>query len=441
MRKSRPAVARMLAAVAGLSLLAAPLAVTTAQAAPAAPDSKQVAAADTARAVAAKPKKKNKKKPAVTVMTRNLYLGADIMRPIKAMQQVPPPSEECKDFCHALKVLDAVAGATKDVYEIAAQTDFGTRAKLLAAELVAEKPDLVGLQEVAMYRTSPMDRDLPAILIPNAETVQWDFLKMLIAEARAQGVKYKAVNVNTLSDVEAPAYDGTFTSQEDTAGAVDVRLTMRDVILMRQGSGLKILDSQERSFKDAMVIPPVAGKTFDFRRGYQWVDVKKKKKGKTKAAKFRFINSHFEAFSSDIAYAQAQEVVNGPGSYKGNTIFVCDCNSDPHLGTIKSAQGDTKRHWAPYFFLTSQKGRFHDTWLQIREPHEGWTSGLTETVNDETAAGFDHRIDMVFARSKDDRRLKALAGTTTGNDLSDRDPTTGLWPSDHAGVVMKLRLR
>jgi hypothetical protein len=26
-----------------------------------------------------------------------------------------------------------------------------------------------------------------------------------------------------------------------------------------------------------------------------------------------------------------------------------------------------------------------------------------------------------------------------GNDLADRDPSTGLWPSDHAGVVLRLR--
>lgn len=427
---------RLSAAVAGLALLAAPLVATSAQAAP----DDRVAVTDTARAAKAK-------KPTVKVMTRNLYLGANIMRPIAAMETVQPTEDCPKDWvCHSLAVLDAVAGATKDVYEIAEETDFGVRARMLAAELATERPDLVGLQEVAMYRTGPMDHspaNIGPVLVPNATNVRWDFLRMLLAEARAQGVVYKAVSVNTLSDVEAPAYDGTYTDQATRDAGQDVRLTMRDVILMRKGSGIRVQEERTRTFKDAMVIPKVAGKTFDFRRGYQWVDVRKKATKKTRAAKFRFINSHFEAFSSDIAFNQAREVVRVPGRYKGNTIFVCDCNSDPHLGTVKSQPpvNDTRRHWAPYLFLTSQKGLFHDTWLQIKEPHEGWTSGLSEGVRDADASGFDHRIDMVFARSEDGRRLKALSGTTTGNDLADRDEATGLWPSDHAGVVMRLRLR
>lgn len=437
MGKARPAVTRLSAAVAGLALLAAPLAVTPAQASPAgsgSTGSEQISTGSEARAAKAK---KKKPKPAVKVMTRNLYLGADIMRPIRAMEQTP--TEPQGDYLY--RVLDAVAHSADDLQNIAMQTDFGVRVKLLAAELASEKPDLVGLQEVSLWRTGPFQTGIPDILVPNATEVQWDFLAMLIAEAKTQGVRYKAVNVNTLSDVEAPAYRGTIQDQSTLENPRDVRLTMRDVILMRQGAGLKVLNSKKRAFKTNMELPSIAGKTFDFKRGYQWIDVKKKKTKKTKPATFRFINSHFEAFSSDIAYAQAQQVVNGPGKYKGNTIFVCDCNSDPHLGTIKAAQGDTKRHWAPYVFLTSQQGRFHDTWLQIKEPHEGWTAGLSERVDDVTAAGFDHRIDMVFARSKNDRRLPALAGTTTGSDLSDRDPATGLWPSDHAGVVMKLRLR
>jgi hypothetical protein len=30
-------------------------------------------------------------------------------------------------------------------------------------------------------------------------------------------------------------------------------------------------------------------------------------------------------------------------------------------------------------------------------------------------------------------------GQVTGRDGDPRDPTTGLWPSDHAGVVMRVR--
>jgi hypothetical protein len=60
-------------------------------------------------------------------------------------------------------------------------------------------------------------------------------------------------------------------------------------------------------------------------------------------------------------------------------------------------------------------------------------------VDDATAAGFDHRIDMIFAREADGSAMQTKRATATGNQLRDRDCRTGLWPSDHAGVVVTLR--
>ncbi|MGH3330629.1 MAG: hypothetical protein ACRDPJ_04900, partial [Nocardioidaceae bacterium] len=81
---------------------------------------------------------------------------------------------------------------------------------------------------------------------------------------------------------------------------------------------------------------------------------------------------------------------------------------------------------------------FTDMWLEWAPAPAGWTSGLSETVDDPTPAGFDHRIDMVFARTAPGDTLDVLNGDVTGNELTDRDPATGLWPSDHAGVVLTL---
>jgi hypothetical protein len=128
----------------------------------------------------------------------------------------------------------------------------------------------------------------------------------------------------------------------------------------------------------------------------------------------------------------------GPGSYKGTTILVCDCNSDPLNQKVKTSIGDTLPHSAPYWLITG-KNDFNDTWLQWKPAAAGWTSGLSETVDDPDASGFDHRIDMVFGRTGDGRRLRVVGGTVTGNTVASKDPATGLWPSDHAGVVMRLR--
>src|SRR5205085_894025 len=76
--------------------------------------------------------------------------------------------------------------------------------------------------------------------------------------------------------------------------------------------------------------------------------------------RFRFLNTHLEAFSSDIASAQLDELLTGPGSHPGTTILVCDCNSDPLNQSVKTPIGDTLPHSAPYWLVTS-KNHFWDT--------------------------------------------------------------------------------
>jgi endonuclease/exonuclease/phosphatase family metal-dependent hydrolase len=398
--RPRSLTGRVTAAAATLSILITPLLVAPSQAQP------------TGASKAQPPV------PALRVMTRNLYLGTDIMRPIVAVQ----------GLTNQLEILQALGNATDTARGIVDQTDFRVRSGLLAKEMATQKPDLVGLQEVALWRHGPMELD--KVAVANATTVDYDFLKMLLAQLRAKGVRYRAVSVNWLSDVEAPAFAGPVNAMQNPR---DVRLTMRDVILKRVGSDIHVLDHHEKKYSHSLTVT-IAGKTLDFQRGYNWVDVQRG------SHKFRFINTHLEAFGSDMAYQQTAQMLAGPGDYDGTTIIVCDCNSDPLNNTVKSAPpvGDALPHSAPYWLITG-KNDFNDTWLQWKPASAGWTSGLSENVNDSTPAGFDHRIDMVFGRTGDGRRLRVVGGTVTGRSLSDRDVATGLWPSDHAGVVMRLR--
>ena len=402
---------RLVAAAATLGLLGLPLLTSPADAAG--------SRGTTARAAA----------PTVTVMSRNLYLGADIMRPIVALKTAEAQGAS------QIETLNAFANANDDTRDIVDATDFeGTRVKLLAAELVAGQPDLVGLQEVAMWRSGPLDQPGgPDFLERNAETVDYDFLALLLAELEEQGEPYKAVSVNTLSDVEGPAWDGSYGTHTQSR---DVRLTMRDVILKRVDSTVGVIKGTASKGTYSVNMPPieVAGKTVQFLRGWQSVKIKAGDK------RFRFYNTHLEAFSSDVALGQAKQLIGSINSHNGTTIVVCDCNSDPLNGDVKDDIGDTKAHWAPYRFITG-KGGFTDEWLEWATAEEGWTSGLSETVKDADASGFDHRIDMVFGRAANGAPLVARFGEVTGDEVADKDEVTGLWPSDHAGVLMKLKLR
>jgi hypothetical protein len=117
-------------------------------------------------------------------------------------------------------------------------------------------------------------------------------------------------------------------------------------------------------------------------------------------------------------------------------VVVCDCNSDPLNGSTKDTDPIPTPHWAPYRLLTGAGG-LHDEWQQWSSTDPGFTSGFNELVNDPTAAPIDHRIDLVLARGADGAALRADRGLVVGTDPAEK--VGGLWPSDHAGVVLRLR--
>jgi endonuclease/exonuclease/phosphatase family metal-dependent hydrolase len=205
---------------------------------------------------------------------------------------------------------------------------------------------------------------------------------------------------------------------------------MRDVMLVRRDHGLKVAASGGGQYSARLQVS-VGGAPFVFIRGYNWADLR------TGGRTVRVVNTHLESASSDIALAQARELVAGPARSVNPSVVVCDCNSDPLNHSVKPTDPMGTPHSGPYDYIVGQG--FADQWLTWKPANKGWTSGLSELVNDPTPAGFDHRIDMVFAKAAHGRGVTADRGTITGNELRDRDRATGLWPSDHAGVVLRLR--
>jgi endonuclease/exonuclease/phosphatase family metal-dependent hydrolase len=353
----------------------------------------------------------------VTVMTRNIYLGGDITRPIRAALGRKGPEG----------VL-ALGHANHELREIVDRTDFTTRSKLLAAEIAAARPDLVGLQEVALWRHGPLQLD--QIGRHDASEVDYDFLATLVADLAARGIRYEIVQVQQESDVEAPAFTGNPFS--GTAGsAEDVRLADRDVILVRSGSGIKIDGSGGGQFSQQFTVN-LGDTIFPFVRGYAWADVA------IGSTRLRFITTHLESQSAKLARAQAEELLSGPAARTDlSTIIVCDCNSNPASPAAHSAV--PLGSGAAYRLITNDHG-FRDLWLQ--QPGgvgPGNTASLSELANDE-AADFDRRIDLVLAKPAPQQQMAVSRAEVTGDELSDRDPETSLWPSDHAGVVVQLRI-
>ena len=145
-----------------------------------------------------------------------------------------------------------------------------------------------------------------------------------------------------------------------------------------------------------------------------------------KGKRLRFVNTHLEAFSDDSREAQARELIarGGPLRGKRQYIVVGDFNSDPNGTESPSGAFDVLAGFG-----------LVDTWPRRFGP--GFSCCLEDSgARDTTADAFDHRIDLILAKPK----LRAISGQVVGDELGDRAPN-GLWPSDHAGVVTKLRLR
>ena len=104
-------------------------------------------------------------------MTRNIYLGGDIFRPIGAPN---------------LAEFERHAG---ELWQEVQTTDFPFRSKLITKEIKRTRPDLIGLQEVALWRRGPQGvKDGAAT---PATRVVYDFLAILRRQLQAAGLRYR----------------------------------------------------------------------------------------------------------------------------------------------------------------------------------------------------------------------------------------------------------
>src|SRR5216117_2550260 len=145
--------------------------------------------------------------PGVTALTWNVYVGADIGRIIQART-----AEE------------AIALATEEWAHVRA-TNFPARASVLAQAIAAQRPQLIGLEELAIYRTT--DRPFEEL----ATHVAYDFLALLLDSLHARGLDYTAAAVDRTTDIQVPVIAGF-----DASGLpifAGVRFTDGDAVLVR----------------------------------------------------------------------------------------------------------------------------------------------------------------------------------------------------------------
>ncbi len=328
------------------------------------------------------------------VMTQNIYVGTDFSE-IFAAQDFPT-------------LLAEVAEAFGDVQASNVQA----RITAIAHEIKTTKPDLLTLQEVALWQTGPFDP-----VNPSANTVAYDYLALLLAELNQnESLHYEPVAILTNLVAEAPAIG--------PSGLFDVRFTDRVVLLVRTDLGGKNFNVQHvdaQHFSTVLSVPTTTLGLVTIPRGYISADVEQC--GQT----FRFVTAHLESFEEQLGlpfpffrFAQAAELLQGPASTTLPVVLAGDFNAD--------AQNPAD---PTYQLLLS--GGFLDTWVAASPDEAGFTWPLF-LENPFLYTTPTQRLDLVLTRGTIATDKVNLVGE---KDVAPRSPM----PSDHAGVAATLNLR
>ncbi|HVA75015.1 MAG TPA: endonuclease/exonuclease/phosphatase family protein [Acidimicrobiales bacterium] len=275
---------------------------------------------------------------AVTVMTRNMYFGADLSPLFDATASQLGP--------------DATAA-----YQQLQQSDVPARLQADAQEIVSAKPDLVALQEAVIWSVTPSGQ--------TTSRVAYDFVTGLQADLTRLGSPYAV----------AASSDG-FSGALPVPGVGLVNLQDRDVILVRgHDTRLSVSDPTSGTYQHVLTVH-VAGIPINIKRGWAAVDVG------ASGRRFRVVATHLEAYNDPIRDAQAQELLGLVRSSTEATLVLGDVNS-PATGAGSQA------------YDAVRNAGLGDAWAEANSAAPGLTCCRAADLR---SGSLTQRIDMVFTR-------------------------------------------
>jgi hypothetical protein len=411
----------------------------------------------------------------VTVMARNLYLGADVGV--------------------ALELLPDLPAAAQFLWEQVAATDFSARAPRLAAEAARYEPAVIGLQEATTWRCRPGSV---------GRTVDvFDFTADFLAATQQAGVAYvvaahdgrEAFNegyaipaIPFLSRVEdAGTFQPLFGRDTATCG-----FAIADALLVRADLADQVVAAGTSEFRDRYVVAPTV---LAIDRGYAWADVA------FATGTVRFVTTHLESLwdpdEPTVGAAQARQLVEDLADTTLPLVVIGDLNNDPRdprpvgapnpalqpeagqgcpaqlaAPTVATAEADCNAYW------TLRQAGFEDAGPDVDDPaHYTWGSSALLAGPDPARIdaalamgnpfGFTDRLDHVLVRGGVEPVDAEVIGhqwpdgpdvwacdtteqVATTASMSARLAVGGgapavedggvCFPTDHAGIVAQLRI-
>jgi hypothetical protein len=322
----------------------------------------------------------------ITVMSQNLYVGADVDLVIRSLG-TPDPGDDFPALLFAIETLG--------------KTAFPARVEAIADEIARARPHAVGLQEV-----SDINIDLRPLGVPVA--VSQDYLAMVQDALARRGLHYAVAATST--NITVSLVSGL------------VRLTDRDALLV---DAERVVVNAASGQNFAVNLGPVAP-GISLIRGWVWA------RTTINGHAYAFATAHTEAnlagapvgLLEQIRAAQVGEMIASFGASE-RVVLMGDLNDKPG---------------SPMYNLLRSTG-FTDTWAALRPGVQGLTCCHAADLSD-AVADFDQRIDYVFTRgvARSDGKLSGQVDRF-GDVPADRlaGPAYRVWPSDHAGLLASLR--
>lgn len=330
--------------------------------------------------------------PHVTVMTQNLFNGGNGLGEVFTASS---PS--------------ALADGGSSTWAGLLATDFPARAAALADEIARIRPDVVGLQEVTLWRDQEPG-DVLTHPAPNARHVAFDYLAILLAALRARGTPYTSVATSPGADLEFPR-------RGPGGGLIDLRLTDRDAIIVRSDEAERFGNPRHGHYA-AQVSDPFPTGPIESTRSWLSVDYHP---GPTTTV--RIFSTHLEV--GDPGYgpaqvAQAGELLGLIAASPYPVIAIGDFNS-PAGGSVTPT----------YRNLTAV---LHDVWTAARPTDPGLTCCQAQSLADRRGRE-SMRIDLVLTSGNGPVTRVARTG-----DRPFRAGPPPLWISDHFGVTARIEI-
>jgi endonuclease/exonuclease/phosphatase family metal-dependent hydrolase len=313
----------------------------------------------------------------VKVMTYNVDEGTDFDAIVALLSN---PTATAADFQQAIE--QTIAEVQSSHPEI--------RAHLIASAIASAQPNLVGLQEAAVWT------------FPGG---QIDLLQLILT---ALGGQYTDV-------VTVPEF-------QINIRRLGVSFVDRDVILARTDelntSALEITATRQGHYSVLVPLPafPPYLRASHITRGWGYVDVRRN------GTAFRFITTHLEDGTNPISIfalvqaAQAAELVYFPARTRLPVFIGGDFNT--------VADDQTSPTFLTYQFILANG--FTDAWSAIYPGPGGDTCCYADLTSQ--ASVLTQRLDLVFTRN-----IVSVDGAQLVGNQFDVGPP-GFWPSDHAGV-------